>query len=146
MFLLRLAGSRQAPGERSPKIFPVAGAAASLREPMPIYSAIVWHYSPVVTNVFLIGPMGSGKTAVGKRLARALHLRFYDSDAEIEQRTGVDIPYIFEKEGETGFREREREVIAALTRLEEVVIATGGGAVLLPENRQHLAQRGRVVY
>ena len=62
------------------------------------------------TNVFLIGPMGSGKTAVGKQLARLLHLTFYDSDVEIERRTGVDIPYIFEKEGETGFREREREV------------------------------------
>ena len=63
------------------------------------------------SNVFLIGPMGSGKTAVGKQLARLLHLHFYDSDVEIERRTGVDIPYIFEKEGEAGFREREREVI-----------------------------------
>lgn len=97
-------------------------------------------------NVFLIGPMGSGKTAVGRQLARLLHLQFYDSDAEIEQRTGVDIPYIFEKEGEAGFREREREVIDALTQLPEVIIATGGGAVLLPQNRQHLAARGRVVY
>lgn len=97
-------------------------------------------------NVFLIGPMGSGKTAVGKQLARLLHLHFYDSDAEIEQRTGVDIPFIFEKEGEAGFREREREVIDSLTLLDNVIIATGGGAVLLPENREHLASRGRVVY
>jgi len=97
-------------------------------------------------NVFLIGPMGSGKTAVGKQLARLLHLHFYDSDAEIEQRTGVDIPFIFEKEGEAGFREREREVIDSLTQLQDVIIATGGGAVLLPQNREHLASRGRVVY
>jgi shikimate kinase len=79
--------------------------------------------------------MGSGKTAVGKQLARLLDLTFYDSDVEIERRTGVDIPYIFEKEGETGFREREREVIDSLTQLHDVIIATGGGAVLLPENR-----------
>jgi shikimate kinase len=98
------------------------------------------------TNVFLIGPMGSGKTAVGKQLAKLLHLQFYDSDAEIEHRTGVDIPYIFEKEGEAGFREREREVIDSLTSMRDVIIATGGGAVLLPENREHLASRGRVVY
>jgi shikimate kinase len=98
------------------------------------------------SNVFLIGPMGSGKTAVGKQLAKLLHLQFYDSDAEIEHRTGVDIPYIFEKEGEAGFREREREVIDSLTSMHEVIIATGGGAVLLPENREHLANRGRVVY
>ncbi|HWK50225.1 MAG TPA: shikimate kinase AroK [Steroidobacter sp.] len=97
-------------------------------------------------NVFLIGPMGSGKTAVGKQLARLLHLHFYDSDAEIEHRTGVDIPYIFEKEGEAGFREREREVIDSLTQLPDVILATGGGAVLSPQNRDHLATRGRVVY
>lgn len=97
-------------------------------------------------NVFLIGPMGSGKTAVGRHLAKLLHLEFHDSDAEIELRTGVDIPFIFEKEGESGFREREREVIDALTQLQNVVLATGGGAVLLPENRERLAARGRVVY
>jgi len=101
---------------------------------------------PPASNIFLIGPMGSGKTAVGRHLARQLRLEFIDSDAEIEHRTGVDIPYIFEKEGEAGFREREREVIDALTRLSNVVIATGGGAILLPENREHLAARGRVVY
>ena len=97
-------------------------------------------------NIFLIGPMGSGKTAVGKQLARLLHLGFYDSDVEIERRTGVDIPYIFEKEGETGFREREREAIELLTQLKNVVIATGGGAILLPQNRSCLADRGQVVY
>jgi shikimate kinase len=90
--------------------------------------------------------MGSGKSAVGRQLAKQLHLDFHDSDVEIERRTGVDIPYIFEKEGEAGFREREREVIEALTQLQNVVIATGGGAILLPENRACLAQRGRTVY
>ena len=97
-------------------------------------------------SIFLIGPMGSGKSAVGKVLARLRGLRFIDSDAEIERRTGVDIPFIFEKEGEPGFRVREREVIDDLTRLPGIVLATGGGAVLLPENREHLAQRGIVVY
>jgi shikimate kinase len=97
-------------------------------------------------NIFLIGPMGSGKTAVGRQLARQLRLEFLDSDAEIEHRTGVDIPFFFEKEGEAGFREREREVIDSLTQLSNVVIATGGGAVLLAENREHLRSRGRVVY
>lgn len=99
-----------------------------------------------IKNVFLIGPMGSGKTAVGRQLARLLGLRFYDSDAELELTTGVDIPYIFEKEGETGFRERECETIDTLTRLSGVVLATGGGVVLSPVNRDHLRSRGHVVY
>lgn len=98
------------------------------------------------TNVFLVGPMGSGKTAVGRYLARLLDLTFHDSDAEIERRTGVDIPFIFEKEGEPGFRQREREAIEALTALDRIVLATGGGAILLPENRLRLADRGCVVY
>ncbi|HEY3785456.1 MAG TPA: shikimate kinase AroK [Steroidobacteraceae bacterium] len=97
-------------------------------------------------NLFLIGPMGSGKSAVGRQLARLLNVPFHDSDAEIERRTGVDIAFIFEKEGETGFRSREREVIDTLTALEPIVLATGGGAVLLPANRKALAERGRVVY
>lgn len=98
------------------------------------------------TSIFLIGPMGSGKTAVGRQLARLLDLEFYDSDVEIEVRTGVDIPLIFEKEGEAGFREREREVIDSLTAKNSIVLATGGGAVLLPSNREHLSARGCVVY
>ncbi|MBV8342128.1 MAG: shikimate kinase AroK [Gammaproteobacteria bacterium] len=98
------------------------------------------------TSVFLIGPMGSGKTAVGRHVARELGLPFHDSDAEIERRTGVDISFIFDKEGEAGFRQREREAIEALTALADIVLATGGGAVLLPENRRCLAERGCVVY
>jgi shikimate kinase len=97
-------------------------------------------------SVFLVGPMGAGKTAVGRRLARLLGLRFVDSDAAIVERTGVDIAYIFEKEGESGFRQRERDAIEALTREPGIVLATGGGAVLLPENRERLAARGTVVY
>jgi shikimate kinase len=97
-------------------------------------------------NVFLVGPMGSGKTAVGKQLARLLEAPFYDSDAEVERRTGVDISFIFDKEGEAGFRQREREAIDALTQIEPVVLATGGGAVLLKENRAYLSSRGCVVY
>jgi shikimate kinase len=97
-------------------------------------------------NIFLIGPMGSGKTAVGRHLARLFRFTFHDSDADIEAKTGVDIPFIFEKEGEAGFRLREKESIDRLTRLESIVLATGGGAVIDPENRAALAQRGAVVY
>jgi len=97
-------------------------------------------------NVYLIGPMGSGKTAVGRRLATLIGKQFIDSDAEIEKRTGVDIRYIFEKEGEERFRQRERDVIADLTTLEDVVVATGGGVILDPDNRERLAKTGTVVY
>jgi shikimate kinase len=97
-------------------------------------------------NIYLIGPMGSGKTAVGKELARDLGLEFLDSDLEIEKRTGVDIPYIFEKEGEAGFRAREAAVIADLCKLEGVVVATGGGAVLNDRSRERLAATGLVIY
>lgn len=90
--------------------------------------------------------MGSGKTAVGRQLAKLLQMQFYDSDAEIERITGVDIPFIFEKEGEPRFREREREVIDELTKLNGVILATGGGAILAAENRANLHARGHVVY
>lgn len=90
--------------------------------------------------------MGAGKTTIGKKLAELCGLEFVDSDHEIEVRTGVDIPFIFEKEGEDGFRRREQAVIADLTQRSGIVLATGGGAVLLPENRSHLAARGTVVY
>lgn len=90
--------------------------------------------------------MGAGKSAVGKQLARSLHLAFADSDEEVEARTGVDIPFIFEKEGEEGFRKREAAAIDDLTRRDGVVLATGGGAVTQPENRQCLGARGFVIY
>jgi shikimate kinase len=98
------------------------------------------------SNVFLIGPMGSGKSAVGKHLARLLRAPFRDSDAEIEAKTGVDISYIFSREGEPRFRQREREAIEELTRENPIVLATGGGAILLEENRTVLRERGFVVY
>ena len=97
-------------------------------------------------NIFLVGPMGAGKSAVGRQLARLLHLDFVDSDDEIEARTGVDIPFIFEKEGEEGFRKREAKVIDELTQKDGVVLATGGGAVVEPQNRNHLGARGYVIY
>jgi len=97
-------------------------------------------------NIFLVGPMGSGKTAVGKRLARRLRLPFVDSDLEIERRTGADITLIFDKEGEAGFRVRESAVILDLVSLPGLVISTGGGAILLPENRAALQSNGTVVY
>ncbi len=97
-------------------------------------------------SIFLIGPMGAGKTTIGKALARELGLNFHDSDKEIETRTGADIPLIFELEGEKGFRTREHAMIEELSRLDGVVLATGGGAVLDTENRANLAARGRVVY
>jgi shikimate kinase len=90
--------------------------------------------------------MGSGKTAVGRHLARLFRYTFHDSDADIEAKTGVDIPFIFEKEGEAGFRLRERESIDRLTQLNSIVLATGGGAVIDPANRRALAERGAVVY
>jgi len=97
-------------------------------------------------NLFLIGPMGAGKSAVGRQLARLLHLDFFDSDEEIENRTGVDIPFIFEKEGEEGFRKREVKVIDELSQRQGIVLATGGGAVLDANSRSHLGGRGYVIY
>lgn len=97
-------------------------------------------------NLILVGPMGAGKSTVGRRLAQALDLPFFDSDREIEQRTGADIPLIFELEGEEGFRAREHNMIEELTGKERFVLATGGGAVLNPGNRQRMAEHGRVIY
>jgi len=90
--------------------------------------------------------MGAGKSVVGRYLARSLHLAFVDSDDEIESRTGVDIPFIFEKEGEVGFRKREAVVIDDLSKMDGIVLATGGGAILEPESRSCLGARGFVVY
>jgi len=99
-----------------------------------------------LNNIFLIGPMGAGKSTIGRQLAEALSFRFEDSDLEIQRRTGVDIPTIFEYEGEEGFRNREQQVIADLTAQEGLVLATGGGSILRDVNRQNLAARGVVIY
>lgn len=97
-------------------------------------------------NIFLVGLMGAGKTTVGKSLARHLDKTFYDSDHEIERRTGVNIPLIFELEGEAGFRKRETQAISELAAQPNIVLATGGGAVLMEENRIILSRQGIVIY
>lgn len=102
------------------------------------------HYN--TKNVYLVGLMGSGKTTIGRSLAKRLGFGFVDSDREIEARTGVSIPTIFEIEGEDGFRKREAQVIAEVSRQSGVVVATGGGAVLRPENRENFRSHGFVVY
>jgi len=90
--------------------------------------------------------MGAGKTTMGRQIAKRLHMAFADSDHAIEAHTGVDIPLIFEKEGEAGFRKRETAIIDELTQQQNLVLATGGGAILAEENRRHLKQRGVVIY
>jgi shikimate kinase len=97
-------------------------------------------------NIFFIGLMGAGKTTVGKIIAKQLGKTFYDTDLVIEQRTGVKIPTIFEVEGEVGFRKRETAAIEELSQLENIVMATGGGAVIASENRELLKQNGYVIY
>ncbi len=101
---------------------------------------------PRLSKVFLVGPMGAGKTTIGKALAKQLKLGFADTDAEIEERTGADIPWIFDVEGEQGFREREQQVVEEMTLHDRMVLATGGGVVIRPENRRALAARGFVIY
>jgi shikimate kinase len=97
-------------------------------------------------NIYLIGLMGAGKTTIGRSLARALAVPFYDSDKAIEESTGVDIPTIFEFEGEEGFRDREQKMLQQLTKINGIVLATGGGAVLREENRSLLKENGFIVY
>ncbi|MGI9141954.1 MAG: shikimate kinase [Fluviibacter sp.] len=97
-------------------------------------------------NIFLVGLMGAGKSTVGRILARRLGKRFVDTDHEIEKRNGVTIPVIFEIEGEDGFRRREQEVLADLAQEKDLVLSTGGGIVLKPENREVLRNHGFVVY
>ncbi len=101
---------------------------------------------PVPENIFLVGPMGAGKTTIGRQLARSLGKTFRDSDQELERRTGAGIPLIFELEGEPGFRRREQVIIDELSAGRNLVLATGGGAVLSEQNRTHLIERGYVVY
>lgn len=97
-------------------------------------------------NIYLVGLMGSGKTTVGKLLSKQLRRPFYDTDHEIVRRTGVTIPMIFEVEGEAGFRKREEQMIAELTRLDGVILATGGGAIISAANREQLKRHGTVIY
>lgn len=99
-----------------------------------------------VNNIYLVGPMGAGKSTIGRQLSNVLKKEFKDSDHEIVARTGASIPLIFEIEGEEGFRKRESAMIDELTSLENLVLATGGGAVLNQENRRWLQERGVVIY
>jgi len=97
-------------------------------------------------SVFLVGPMGAGKSTIGRLLSQELKFEFHDSDKVIEERCGADIPWIFDREGEQGFRDRETSVIDELTQLSGIVLSTGGGAVIRPENRRYLGARGTVIY
>jgi len=97
-------------------------------------------------SVYLVGPMGVGKSTIGKVLAELLDMEFIDSDREIEAATGADIPWIFDVEGEAGFRVREEKMIDTLTRRKGIVLATGGGAILAKQTRKRLQKRGTVVY
>jgi shikimate kinase len=97
-------------------------------------------------NIFLIGPMGAGKSTIGRELADRLHLEFFDSDQEIERRTGADIAWVFDLEGEEGFRKREEGVIEDLSEKQGIVLATGGGSVISKQVRNRLSARGIVVY
>jgi len=97
-------------------------------------------------NIFLVGPMGAGKSTIGRHLADQLHLEFFDSDQEIERRTGAEIAWVFDIEGEEGFRVREEGVISDLTEMQGIVLATGGGSVISKDVRNKLSARGIVVY
>ncbi|UUO23960.1 shikimate kinase AroK [Colwellia sp. M166] len=97
-------------------------------------------------NIFLVGPMGAGKSTIGRELADKLHLEFFDSDQEIERRTGADIAWVFDLEGEEGFRLREETVIEDLSEKQGIVLATGGGSVISAQVRNRLSARGIVVY
>ena len=97
-------------------------------------------------NIILIGPMGAGKTTIGRQLAKRLSRQFYDSDHEIEKHTGADIPLIFELEGEDGFRKRESQVLQELLSIQNIILSTGGGAVLDTENRKLLSENTIIIY
>lgn len=97
-------------------------------------------------NILLVGPMGAGKSTIGRQLAHQLNMEFFDSDQEIEKRTGADLAWVFDVEGEEGFRDREEKVINDLTEKQGIVLATGGGSVKSRETRNRLSARGVVVY
>lgn len=99
-----------------------------------------------IPNLFLVGPSGAGKSTVGQELSVLLKMDFYDSDRVIEDRAGVSISWIFDVEGELGFRKREHKAIQALSEMSNIILATGGGSILQPENRTLLASRGLVIY
>ena len=114
---------------------------------MPIIHVIgIFILSTNTRNIYFVGLMGAGKTTIGKLLAKHLGRNFYDTDFEVEKRTGVKIPVIFELEGEAGFRKRETAAIQDLTQLSNIVMATGGGAVIAEENRRLLQDSGTVIY
>ncbi|QJC30075.1 shikimate kinase AroK [Enterobacteriaceae endosymbiont of Plateumaris sericea] len=97
-------------------------------------------------NIFLIGPMGAGKSTIGRQLANQLNMEFFDSDEEIERRTGADINWVFDVEGEAGFRKREKKIINEITIKKGIILATGGGSIISKETRKYLSSRGIVVY
>ncbi len=122
----------------------IATNRASYHKPKQIsHVAKIPHIS---NNIFLVGPMGVGKTTIGKQLSSILNLTFKDSDLEIEEKTGASIPLIFEIEGEAGFRKREREAISELVTEKEIILSTGGGVVLDSDNRSDLKKHGIVIY
>src|SRR3990167_1933783 len=144
---------RPLPKERSPRALGATSLHHFCRR-LDLFSRY-WHIrtmtvpgeaAPRAANVFLIGPMGAGKSTIGHYLAELLHKEFLDADHEIEARTGASIPLIFEIEGEAGFRRRESSVLDDLTRKSNLVLATGGGAILSDDNRRALRTRGVVVY
>jgi len=119
-----------------------ATAGDAPRDALPSHAPVPLHRG----NLFLVGLPGAGKSTLGRQLARRLNKRFVDADTELEQRLGVSIPTIFEIEGEAGFRDREEATLAELTQLSDVVLSTGGGAVLRPANRARLKDNGTVIY
>lgn len=112
-------------------------------QPLLAYAILTLMNPP--NNIYLIGPMGSGKSTVGKQLASLLNTTFIDSDDELEQRTGVSIAWIFEKEREAGFRQREEAIIAELTQKKNIVLSTGGGSIISEKNRKRLKETGFIV-
>jgi len=122
------------------------GQIIHMQAPTPLTKDVIETNMAEKRNVFLVGPMGAGKSTIGRHLADELHLEFFDSDQEIERRTGADIAWIFDLEGEDGFRKREETIIHDLTDKQGIVLATGGGSVVSKAVRNRLSARGIVVY